>query len=254
MRGTGAAAGDVGTPVAGKTGTTENSTDAWFIGYTPHLTTAVWMGYAAASTVHGRLPGHHQPERRHHPGPVVARLHERRPWPPTPSTQATFPPAYYLGGLTLSPPPASGLQFPLGLGTTTTTAPPTTTHHRPRPPPAPPPPRSRRRRPPAPRSRPSRRGPRPTTVRQTATTLSRRLTPGDRGTLSSAGGPPSPRSGGSQSAGVAGRAGVCRQALAAGRRAGRAGGPGVGGPAGPAGRGAERRPVAGGRGSTASCR
>ncbi len=46
LRGTGVAAGDVGSPVAGKTGTTENSTDAWFIGYTPKLTTAVWMGYA----------------------------------------------------------------------------------------------------------------------------------------------------------------------------------------------------------------
>lgn len=30
---------------AGKTGTTTDSKDAWFIGYTCHLTTAVWMGY-----------------------------------------------------------------------------------------------------------------------------------------------------------------------------------------------------------------
>jgi membrane peptidoglycan carboxypeptidase len=34
-----------GHEVAGKTGTTQNNTDAWFIGYTPQLTTAVWMGY-----------------------------------------------------------------------------------------------------------------------------------------------------------------------------------------------------------------
>ncbi len=47
--GPGTAAGDVGSPVAGKTGTTDNSTDAWFIGYTPKLTTAVWMGYASGS-------------------------------------------------------------------------------------------------------------------------------------------------------------------------------------------------------------
>ena len=33
-----------GHQVAGKTGTTSNNTDAWFIGYTPQLTTAVWMG------------------------------------------------------------------------------------------------------------------------------------------------------------------------------------------------------------------
>lgn len=31
-------------PVAGKTGTTENFSDAWFVGYTPQLSTAVWMG------------------------------------------------------------------------------------------------------------------------------------------------------------------------------------------------------------------
>jgi membrane peptidoglycan carboxypeptidase len=32
-------------PVAGKTGTTENYGDAWFVGYTPQLATAVWVGY-----------------------------------------------------------------------------------------------------------------------------------------------------------------------------------------------------------------
>jgi 1A family penicillin-binding protein len=30
---------------AGKTGTTQNSTDAWFVGYTKGLTTAIWIGY-----------------------------------------------------------------------------------------------------------------------------------------------------------------------------------------------------------------
>lgn len=40
--GTGAA---IGRPVAGKTGTTQDFGDAWFVGYTPRLTTAVWMGY-----------------------------------------------------------------------------------------------------------------------------------------------------------------------------------------------------------------
>ena len=34
-----------GWPVAGKTGTTENYGDAWFVGYTPELVTAVWVGY-----------------------------------------------------------------------------------------------------------------------------------------------------------------------------------------------------------------
>jgi hypothetical protein len=34
-----------GRPVAGKTGTTENYGDAWFVGYTPQLAVAVWVGY-----------------------------------------------------------------------------------------------------------------------------------------------------------------------------------------------------------------
>jgi penicillin-binding protein 1A len=38
-----------GHPVAGKTGTTSDNTDAWFIGYTPQLTTAVWVGYPSGS-------------------------------------------------------------------------------------------------------------------------------------------------------------------------------------------------------------
>jgi penicillin-binding protein 1A len=43
--GTGTAAG-FGKPAAGKTGTTQNNKDAWFVGYTPTLTASVWMGYA----------------------------------------------------------------------------------------------------------------------------------------------------------------------------------------------------------------
>ena len=43
--GTGRAAALPDQPVAGKTGTTENYGDAWFVGYTPQLVTAVWVGY-----------------------------------------------------------------------------------------------------------------------------------------------------------------------------------------------------------------
>jgi penicillin-binding protein 1A len=48
LRGTGTKA-QFGKPVAGKTGTTTDYGDAWFIGYTPTLTTAVWMGYPEGS-------------------------------------------------------------------------------------------------------------------------------------------------------------------------------------------------------------
>jgi penicillin-binding protein 1A len=39
-----AVAAQVGRPAAGKTGTTQDYRDAWFVGYTPNLATAVWMG------------------------------------------------------------------------------------------------------------------------------------------------------------------------------------------------------------------
>lgn len=35
----------IGRPAAGKTGTSQNWENAWFVGYTPTLSTAVWMGY-----------------------------------------------------------------------------------------------------------------------------------------------------------------------------------------------------------------
>ncbi|HXP32912.1 MAG TPA: transglycosylase domain-containing protein, partial [Acidimicrobiales bacterium] len=49
-----------GHQVAGKTGTTSNNTDAWFIGYTPQLTTAVWVGYPTGSTPMTNLYGFKQ--------------------------------------------------------------------------------------------------------------------------------------------------------------------------------------------------
>jgi penicillin-binding protein 1A len=45
--GTGRRASLPGWSVAGKTGTTEDYGDAWFVGYTPQLVTAVWVGYPA---------------------------------------------------------------------------------------------------------------------------------------------------------------------------------------------------------------
>ncbi len=44
-RGTGTAARGLRQPTAGKTGTTNDLEDAWFVGYTPQLLTAVWIGF-----------------------------------------------------------------------------------------------------------------------------------------------------------------------------------------------------------------
>jgi penicillin-binding protein 1A len=43
--GTGIQARSLGRPAAGKTGTTQDYTDAWFIGFAPQLTAGVWVGY-----------------------------------------------------------------------------------------------------------------------------------------------------------------------------------------------------------------
>ena len=45
---------DYGCPAAGKTGTTDEAKDAWFVGYTPQLSTAVWVGYPDAGVA---MPG-----------------------------------------------------------------------------------------------------------------------------------------------------------------------------------------------------
>jgi penicillin-binding protein 1A len=48
-----AAGSDIGCPNAGKTGTTSNNSDAWFVGITPRLSTAVWVGYPNETTTLG---------------------------------------------------------------------------------------------------------------------------------------------------------------------------------------------------------
>jgi penicillin-binding protein 1A len=120
LQGTGTAAGGLGSPVAGKTGTTQNSADAWFIGYTPSLTTALWMGYASGSIPMGQVQGGTIPAELWHSYMASALASE-------PQWGGQFSLVNSLNGSTLSPPPESSLEFPQGLGTTTTTSTSTTT-------------------------------------------------------------------------------------------------------------------------------
>lgn len=52
--GTATAARSLGVPVAGKTGTVNDHTDVWFVGFTPTYVTGVWMGYPGRKKSLGR--------------------------------------------------------------------------------------------------------------------------------------------------------------------------------------------------------
>ena len=57
QRGTAQAAKDMGRPLAGKTGTTNDFTDAWFVGGAPNLVTGVWVGFDEIRTLGDRETG-----------------------------------------------------------------------------------------------------------------------------------------------------------------------------------------------------
>lgn len=56
-RGTGARLADLPLDIAGKTGTTNDYTDAWFVGFTPRLTMLVWVGYDQKRSLGKRMTG-----------------------------------------------------------------------------------------------------------------------------------------------------------------------------------------------------
>jgi penicillin-binding protein 1A len=59
MHGTGIAASKLPFPVAGKTGTTNDFTDAWFVGFSPTLTCGVWVGYDEKRSLGAKETGAH---------------------------------------------------------------------------------------------------------------------------------------------------------------------------------------------------
>ena len=57
--GTGRKAAELGRPVAGKTGTTNDTHDAWFIGFTPDLLAGVWVGFDSERSLGAHETGGH---------------------------------------------------------------------------------------------------------------------------------------------------------------------------------------------------
>ncbi|MET0599739.1 MAG: transglycosylase domain-containing protein [Mesorhizobium sp.] len=86
-----------GWPAAGKTGTTQNSRDAWFVGYTANLTTGVWFGNDNAKATRNITGGSLPVEAWHefmvaaHEGVPVAELPGS--WAPAPLVDDAFAPS-----------------------------------------------------------------------------------------------------------------------------------------------------------------
>jgi penicillin-binding protein 1A len=122
-------------PAAGKTGTSQNSRDAWFIGYTANLTTGVWFGNDdAEATNHitgGSLPVAAWREFMvaAHEGVPIANLPGT--WNPTPQQEASTPeqaatvsePAAAVGGSESAAPMPVQTSAPVAQGSTMVTLP-----------------------------------------------------------------------------------------------------------------------------------
>jgi penicillin-binding protein 1A len=142
QHGTGTEAQIPGVVIAGKTGTTENEGDAWFVGWTKQYTVAVWVGY----------PTKFQPmTTEYRGGPVTGgtfpagiwktfmeSLLKMYPLPkdeggdgtgtasPTPDTGTTAPPTATVAPTATAPPSTGGTTAPAPTATAVPTAAPTT--------------------------------------------------------------------------------------------------------------------------------
>ncbi|MDQ6613666.1 MAG: transglycosylase domain-containing protein [Actinomycetota bacterium] len=124
--GTGVAA-NIGRPngTAGKTGTSESYSDAWFVGYTPQLVTSVWMGYTKGRQPLVNIKGLPQvfggtlPAQTWHDFMTAALAGTPAedfavPVPIVPPTTAYTAPVY------VPPPPTTSTSFPIPTTDTTT--------------------------------------------------------------------------------------------------------------------------------------
>jgi penicillin-binding protein 1A len=125
LRGSGVNAKLQTVQVAGKTGTAQNYGDAWFVGYTPKLTTAVWMGYPEGN----KRPMLDVRGRKVSGGSFPAILFNRFMQEATkdPKFQAQFPKVSRFKGKALAPPTKVILATTTTTSTTTTTEPTETT-------------------------------------------------------------------------------------------------------------------------------
>jgi penicillin-binding protein 1A len=59
LHGTAIAAAKMPFPIAGKTGTTNDFTDAWFVGFSPSMSCGVWVGYDEKKSLGAKETGAH---------------------------------------------------------------------------------------------------------------------------------------------------------------------------------------------------
>ncbi|HVM09936.1 MAG TPA: transglycosylase domain-containing protein [Acidimicrobiales bacterium] len=121
LRGSGVGAKLSSVQVAGKTGTAQNYGDAWFVGYTPKLTTAVWMGFPEGN----KRPMLNVRDKKVSGGSFPATIFRRFMEGATkdPKFQAQFPKVSRFKGKALAQPAKVVLPTTTTTSTTTTTAP-----------------------------------------------------------------------------------------------------------------------------------